>query len=142
MASARLAQEPLPKPEKHRLSDAEGRRPAGQAPPGKDTHTPPGTATDSTHNWERRAKAPRPEKPTSATEKTQARGHRERTNSSTPEAQPTDTGTPAPTAATARRTAATDSAQGTEREPEKPTQEAEARTRDTDTTNSTTTIIS
>lgn len=75
---------------------------------------------------DRAAKAPRPTpKAPEETEKDKKRtpleDNRDRTNLSTPEAQPTETGTPEGSKETAKETAASGT---TDREPEKPTAEA------------------
>jgi hypothetical protein len=120
-ANARDDHDPAANPPKQRDEERDGIRPGGQGELGKETQRPPLIAIERMQAIERAAKAPRPEKPTSETENTRARGQRERTTESTPRAQPTEIGTESGTAAIAAEIAATGAE---DREPEKPTAEA------------------
>lgn len=119
-ANAADAQEPEPPPHQHAPGEHEGETAGGQGPRGRTTNTPPGRR-ERTSAAERRANAPRPEpnRP-EETANTVARGNAERTTASTPEAHPTETGTPGGTDAHAPR-AATQSGPPETREPENPT---------------------
>ena len=125
-ANAADAQDPEPPPHQHRDATGVGDTTPGHGPRGSTTSTPPGRR-ERTSAAERRANAPRPEphRP-EETANTVARGNAPRTTASTPEAHPTETGTPGGTAAHAT-SAAEQSGPPETREPENPTTDAPRR---------------